>query len=247
MSYGLYMSAAGAYSQKQKLEVIANNLANVDTPGFKSQLAVLQARSAEAVEQGLVSPGLGKIEDQGGGLFVRETVTNFAEGKLKQTGIGSDLAIDGEGFFVVNKDGEQLLTRAGNFAFRSDGTLTASDGSPVLSVDSTEIRIDPSRPWKFQDNGVLTQGGEGIPLAMVRPESMADLEHAGGNYFLAPGEVTATASRKVRPNFLEMSGVNPTSTMMGMIEATRAYEANVRMIQSQDEITGSLLSRVLRA
>jgi flagellar basal-body rod protein FlgF len=78
MPYGLYISAEGANVQGRRLEVIANNLANVDTVGFKKDLAVFQARYAEGIKQGLVPPDTGAIENEGGGVMSVETVTDFS-------------------------------------------------------------------------------------------------------------------------------------------------------------------------
>ncbi len=85
MTYGLYMSAEGAAAQAKRMEVLANNLANVDTPGFKRQLAVLQARHAEAILQGLDSPDSATINNVGGGVEIDGTLTDFSPGTLSNT------------------------------------------------------------------------------------------------------------------------------------------------------------------
>ncbi len=107
MPYGLYLSAEGASAQSRRMEVLANNLANVDTVGFKRQMAVLQARAAEAIRQGFSELGDGSLDNLGGGVEVPETLTDFKTGTLKQTGIATDLAIAGDGFFVVQGDNNQ--------------------------------------------------------------------------------------------------------------------------------------------
>src|SRR5687767_7521440 len=98
MSYGLYLSAAGADVQSKRLEVMANNLANVDTTGFKRELAVVKARHAEAIERGEETAGSRGVSDVGGGVLLHQTLTHFSPGTLKKTGIPTDMAIDGEGF-----------------------------------------------------------------------------------------------------------------------------------------------------
>ncbi|MGD9128344.1 MAG: flagellar hook basal-body protein, partial [Planctomycetia bacterium] len=160
MSYGLYISAEGANAQSRRLEVIANNLANIDTVGFKKDLAVCQARFAEGVQEGLELPWMGGLVDQGGGIKLKQTATDFSEGRLKETHRKLDMAIQGEGFFQIQKDGETYLTRAGNFDLTSDGQLVTAQGYPVLNNEGTPIRIDPTEgEWQINDQGMIDQGG----------------------------------------------------------------------------------------
>ena len=106
--YGLYVSAEGAAAQSKRIEVLSNNIANVDTPGFKRDFLLMQSRHAEAIDQKLATEGDESINDIGGGVLAEETHTEFSQGVLKQTEINSDLAINGEGFFVVKKAGEEF-------------------------------------------------------------------------------------------------------------------------------------------
>jgi flagellar basal-body rod protein FlgF/flagellar basal-body rod protein FlgG len=249
MPYGLYLSAEGASAQARRMEVLANNLANVDTVGFKRQLAVLQARAAEAIRQGLSTPGSGSINDVGGGVEVPQTLTDFSPATFKQTGIATDLAIEGDGFFVVQGETERLLTRAGDFQLTPEGLLVTQEGQQVLSQDYSPVQLNPLLPLNVGDDGTVFQGGVAIPLAMVQPKFAADLVQQGVNTFRSLSEITPVAAeeRQVRSGYLELSGVVPTTEMMEMIEASRAFESNVRLIQHQDQAIGNLLSRVLRS
>lgn len=249
MPYGLYVSAEGATAQSQRLEVIANNLANVDTVGFKPDQAAFQARFAEAVQEGHAAAGDRSIHDVGGGVKVIETLTNFTAGRLQHTGADSDVAIIGEGFFQVAGDGDDpLLTRAGNFRLASDGRLLTGDGRPVLDSGGSGIQLAPNLPWSISKDGFVQQGGGAVELAIVQPESLSDLTKVGANVFAARGPVTEIdeAAREVRPGTLELSAANPTRQMMAMIEASRAFEANARMIQTQDAAMQGLVGRLLR-
>ncbi len=250
MPYGLYLSAEGAFAQGKRLEVIANNLANVDTVGFKRELAVCQARYAEAVEQGLQSPESGAIEDIGGGMRVRETKTDYAIGPLKETGIPTDVAVKGpRGFFVVQKGDETFLTRAGNFQITSRGELTTQQGYPVLNEAGVPVRINPNDPtWQITASGAVRQAAGAQNLALVEPQSLEDLERVGENLFrpLSQPEPLAAAERSVAPGFLEGSAVKPATEMTALIEASRALEANVNLMKSQDEMLGGLINRLMR-
>lgn len=248
MSYGMYISAAGADVQSARLQVLSNNLANADTPGFKREIAILQARHAEAIERGDVAAGQRGIDDVGGGVHLSETVTDFSAGAVRQTGNKTDLAINGDGFFLVDKAGEPLLTRAGNFHFSTAGQLQSEQGYPVMSQEGGPVAIDPILPWNFTEDGGIEQGGDKLLLALVQPASLGDLVKAGENMFspLADVEPLPDAERSVKSGYLEQSGVKPALEMMELIETSRAYEANIRMIQSQDQMVGSLVNRILR-
>ena len=250
MPYGLYISAEGAAAQARRLEVISNNLANANTTGFKRQLATLQARDAEAVTRGYDYAGSGSINDVGGGVRVHSVATDYSLGMLKDTGVESDAAIVGEGFFQAQVGNRRLLTGAGAFAVNPQGQLTTPGGYPVLSVEGEPVLLDlGGAPWKISPAGEIVQGDARTPLALVQPPNVNALVHEGENFFSMPPGAQATPipaeQRNVRSGFLEGSGVEPIRELMSMITASRAYEANVRLMQHQDEAMGSLISRVL--
>jgi flagellar basal-body rod protein FlgF len=252
MPYGLYLSAEGADAQSKRLDIIANNLANVDTVGFKRQLAVFQARYAEATERGQDVPGSGSINDIGGGVLVRQTETDFSPGPFKHTGLPTDMAIRGEGFFLVQRGGQDYLTRAGNFLVNERGELLTQYGRQqytVLSDAGAPIVIDPDNgPWRLTPSGAVRQAGVVQHLAIVEPASLGDLVHVGENVFrpLAEVQTVPAARRSVVSGYLETSGVQPTTEMVDMIEASRALEANLNMMQTQDEMLAGLVQRVMR-
>ena len=250
MPYGLYISAEGAHAQDMRMQTIANNLANVETVGFKRELASMQARYAEAVEQGVVSPGLGAIEDVGGGVMVRETKTDFSAGPLKQTKTPTDMAIEGDGFFVVQKENETYLTRAGNFRLTATGQLLTQQGYAVLNDSGTPVVINPdSGAWQLTPEGTIRQaGGDSQNLAIVRPTSLGDLSKVGENLFKPLAETTPVdpANRRVAAGYLELSGVRPTTEMVQLIETSRILEANINLMKTQDQMLSGLVNRVLK-
>ena len=249
MPYGMYLSASGAHVQNHRLEVLSNNLANINTPGFKPSMAIVQARHNKAIEDGEVSPNSGTLADIGGGAKIQPTKTIFENGPIETTGIKTDFAIhDENSFFVVQRGEEQFFTRAGGFIFNNSGQLTNTNGDQVLSVDGTPVQIDPSRGFEVNNNGVIQQDGRNIPLMLSRPESLGDLARAGDNLFrpLAQTQQVPPNERAVVSGSLEKSAVNPTTAMMELIEATRAYESNLRLIQHHDQAYGNLIGRLLK-
>src|SRR5688572_23643968 len=172
MYYGLYMSAAGAHAQSQKVEVLSNNLANVDTVGFKRELALLEARDSEAIERGEDHRGSGSRNDLGGGVDLAATATEFRLGTFKPTGIATDMAIELPNlFFMVQRGDQQLLTRAGNFQFNHEGQLQTGDGDAVLSNDGSPIQLDPRLPWEMLSGGRIQQAGDVRELGLRRPQN----------------------------------------------------------------------------
>jgi flagellar basal-body rod protein FlgF len=249
MPYGLYISAEGAQAQSRWLDVIANNLANVDTVGFKRELAVFQSRQAEAVRQGTSAPNSGSMDDVGGGVLLEQTKTDFSPGPLKQTREPTNVAIQGEGFFLVRKGQETLLTRAGNFRVTNTGELVTQQGYPVLSDSQAPIVLVPNGgPWEITATGAVRQAGASQNLALVKPVSPADSVKAGENLFrpLTETQPIPLAQRSVVPGCLEMSGVQPTTEMVALIEASRLFEANINMMKAQDQMLSGLVNRVLK-
>jgi flagellar basal-body rod protein FlgF len=251
MPYGIYISAEGANAQSQRLEVIANNLANADTAGFKQDVPTFMARFAEAIQQGQARSHDGSINDIGGGVKLIDTATDFSAGQLQDTGQELDFAITGKGFFHVRgADGKQYLSRAGNFESDVAGMLrTQGSQLPVLDQAGKEIVLDPDLPWTVSQDGFISQDGSLIALGLSQPKSLDEMVKVGNNLFesLGPVEAVPVEERNIRQGFLEMSGADPVRQMTAMIETTRAFEANSRMVQNHDNVLGSLIGRVLRA
>ena len=250
MPYGVYLSAAGAQAQSHRLQQVSNNLANVETPGYKPQTTILQARFSELIEQGEVSPGLGGIDDVGGGVTIQPEQTEFRVGPIKTTGRETDFAIhDKDSFFVLQRGDQQLLTRAGDFLFDSTGRMVNSGGDLVLDSGGQPIQIDPRKPFTVGAEGRIQQADAKFELMLAQPKSHGDLANVGGNLFrpLADFDLAPAGQRNVVAGSLEQSAVSPTMTMMEMIQTSRAYEANVQMIKNQDTVIGSLIGRMLQS
>jgi flagellar basal body rod protein FlgG len=127
--------------------------------------------------------------------------------------------------------------------------VTQNGHRPVLDQTGNEIVLSAELPWSISPDGFVAQAGALYALGMSQPESLDELVKVGNNLFQPLGNVRplALAERNVRQGYLEMSGANPVRQMMAMIETTRAFEANTRMIQNQDTMLGALISRVLQA
>ncbi len=250
MPYGLYISAEGAQAQSRRLEVIANNIANVDTVGFKRDLAVMQSRYAEADQRGIASPGDGSLNDIGGGVQFHQTVTDFSPGPLRKTGNPTDVALQGDGFFVVEKGQDRMLTRAGNFRLTADGKLVTQQGYSVLGAGNVPINVSPSEgTWQIDASGSVVQGTTRQELEIVRPAALGNLVKSGENLFQTTADVqpVAAGERNVSEGYLEMSTVQPTTEMTTLIETSRLVEANINVMKTHNEMIQGLIERVLTA
>ncbi len=248
MAYGLYLSAAGANAQSHRMEVLSHNLANINTPGFKPHLAVVKSRDAEAIARGDVPQGTDGVDNVGGAVTVGPSLTQFSQGPIRKTGGVADFAIkDEKSFFVIQRGDQKLLTRAGNFNFDNTGKLVTSIGETVLSENGGPIVVNPLVPFEVTGDGAVYQAGQRQQLMLAQPKETGDLSRVGDNLYQSLSELTMVPNneRVVMGGAIEESAVKPPQAMMDLIETSRLYEANVRMIQTQDQTLGSLISRVL--
>ena len=156
-----------------------------ETPGFKRDIPTFQARFAEAIQQGHDYPGSESINDVGGGVKLAEVDVDFSNATLRQTEIPTDFAVHGEGFFqVLTPEGEQLLTRAGDFKIDPLGQLVTQTGKyKVLDNAGVPIKIDTSIPWEVQRGGMISQEGQSTTIGLQKPQSLGDLVKVGNNLF----------------------------------------------------------------
>jgi flagellar basal body rod protein FlgG len=158
------------------------------------------------------------------------------------------MAIRGDGFFSVKKDNDVLLTRAGNFQVNARGELLTQQGYPVLAEGNAPVIIArPEMPWQVSASGDIQQAGDSQKLAIVKPASLGDLVKVGENLFRPLAPVSPVTNPDVAGGQLEASGSNPTSEMVEMIETTRAIEANLNLVQSQDQLADALFTRILKS
>lgn len=241
MIKGIYTSALGLIPLQKRLEVIANNLANVDTTAFKRDDSFTnQLISASTLlRDGVVDPTQQDVNDQ--------TYTDFSQGDLQQTNNPLDVAIDGHGFFEVETKNGVCLTRDGSFTLSTDGTLVTRDGDPVMGMNGP-IRIDNIQQTQasklvIDRNGVVKTGNEIYgQLKIVMPGAYNQLSKAGSNlYSLNEGATlneVVPSSVTVRQGYLEGSNVNAIDEMVAMIQLQQNFEAGQKAIQSQDNSLG---------
>jgi flagellar basal-body rod protein FlgG len=251
MNLSLYSAATGMEAQQLNLNTISNNLANVNTPGFKRSKIEFQdmlyqkprAAGAEAGGGNLVPTGI----EIGNGSRVAATSKVFTQGQVTATGEKLDIAIQGDGFLEVQRpDGTSAYTRDGSLKLSPGGQITTSDGLPVLNgfqavpTGTTNINIS--------DNGEVTyQGASGsqtFRITLTRFANPSGLGSLGGNLYeeTAASGTPETGSPgeegfgSVLQGYTETSNVNIVEEMVNLIIAQRAYEINSKSIQTSDEM-----------
>ncbi len=250
-SYGLWLSAAGMKVSDHRQSLLANNMANANTSGFKHDLAVVMQRSVESREapNGL-SFAHPILDGMSGGVNVQPTFHSFEQGPIERTGRPLDVAIQGEGFFEVSDGQDTRYTRNGEFALNTKGELILSAGEgrwKVMDEAGGPIVLEAELgQGSIAGDGTVRQGEiVAARLGMKTTDDLQTLRKTGQNVFEATGEMVATQAR-LEPESVERSTFDIVHGLASMIEATRAFELNAKMIQIQDQLTGQAASTLGR-
>lgn len=252
MIRALFSSATGMESQQMNLDVIANNLANVNTTGFKKSQIEFQDLLYQTSRQAGSEQGAGNQLPTGlqVGHGSRAVATSriFTTGELSQTGEKLDVAIAGDGFFQVQlPDGSQAYTRDGAFKVSSTGTIVTSEGLqviggfPPIPAQTTGISISPNGEISLTDATGTKPNGR---INLIRFNNPSGLDAIGRNLFKetpasgAPetGNPAENGFGELQQGYLEMSNVKVVEEMVKLIMAQRAYEVNSKAIQAADEM-----------
>ncbi|MCH7571682.1 MAG: flagellar hook-basal body protein [Planctomycetes bacterium] len=253
MNYGLYLSASGALANMFRQDLYANNLANMNTIGFKPDIAVMRHRLPERLESpgtfasSSVDPQL-MLERLGGGVFGHPTRISMAQGDLMETGRDLDVALQGEGFLVISPDGDPdeqnlRLTRDGRMTLDAEGRLALStNGMIVLDVNNLPITLDRSAKIHINEVGDVTQNERVIAkLRITQPQDPSRLRKVGHSLLRLDdnsADALTPAGGRLLQGHLETSATDPIMTLNAMISATKAMQSNATMMQYHDQIIG---------
>ncbi len=234
MNSGMYAAVSGDMALMQRMDVITNNLANINTVGFKKDRMTFSTM-LDSVKNPTRSVGTLTSAPVLNDFNVE---TDFSAGALKNTGNPLDLALDGKGFFVVDTPQGKAYTRQGNFHLDAGGRVITADGFAVQG-NSGPITIKGGNVMINEKGEVSVDGQQVATLKVVDFPQPYRLEKIGGAMFVPAGqnmvEQPATGTL-VRQETLEDSNVQPLLEMASLIESTRFYESSVKTIQSFDEM-----------
>lgn len=225
MSHELYSSVSGATAAMTQLEILADNIANAQTQGFKANRVAME------------SAGKGTFGD----VYTQTTAsyTDMKGGALKVTNDPFDVALDGEGFMVVDDAGSQQLTRTGRMALDSEGFLVTERGAR-LQGEGGGIQIQPGESFQIAGDGTVRGSESGVidklqlVTAEVDPIGVGQWEATSALAEAPEGAIV------VKQGALEQSNVDPLKTMVELIQASRMFEAYQKAIQTSDELDARL-------
>lgn len=247
MSGGIYVAASGALLQQMRLDLLTNNLANVNSPGYKADKPIFRLPAEDAnAASGNQSPVLRQSLSPYTPPF--DSVIDLSAGPLKKTGNPLDVAIEGPAFFAVDTpDGEQY-TRKGRFIVDADGNLTTSDGFAVLG-EGGPISVNGSQVFIDEAGNVTADGKVVGQLKLVSFDLPEALNKTGDALFAAndsdnPPQPAEDVS--LSQGYLELSNVNAVQTMTQLIETTRIFETYQRVIAAMDQADGKAVNDVGR-
>ncbi len=259
MLRGLYMSTSGMDVLQTCVDGTANNLANATTPGYKKENYLIKSfpemllieKGGPRNEKLFLPQRSKKIGTTGIGARLVEVSTDFTTGGIQETGNKTDLFLKGPGFFAVNvpsqgDPGRVCYTRNGAFKIDQEGYLATVGGYRVLG-ENGEILLGNSE-LKFNvesDGSVMVDGVRVEKLQLVEFDNLDSLYKEADDIFVdGEGAAESASATTVMQGFLEGSNVNPVDELVNLIKVTRAYEANQRLIQSQDELLSKAVNQV---
>lgn len=241
----LYIAATGLRSQQEQIDVISNNVANMQTPGFKRS----RVNFAEMTGDASGAAQAGAPQFNGNGTEILSTRTVFSEGEMRQTQVTTDFAIEGAGFFELESmAGDKVYTRAGQFRVNGEGYLVNANGLRLaqgvqVPPDATDLRVTPQGEVSARLGSDVERTVLGSLELATFPSADA-LASIGQNTF-APTEESGTASfgkpgdagfGQLQQGVLEMANVDLVDEMTNLVMAQRAYQLNARVLQAADQV-----------
>jgi flagellar basal-body rod protein FlgF len=242
MDNAVYVGLSRQMMLRRELDIVANNIANADTTGFKVESLMAKADPRmPAVTQGGPKP-VKFVADAG-------VARDFGQGSLHRTDGPFDVAIEGKAFFKIATASGERYTRDGHFRTDDQGRLVTQAGDPVLA-EGGEITIDPKKGnVTIAPDGTVSQGAEQIgKIAMVRFEDRSVLEKDGDNNFRNTSNLQPQAApeARMRQGMLESSNVKTIEQVTRMMEVTRAYEQMTNLVQSETDLARRTVERMGR-
>jgi flagellar hook protein FlgE len=262
MLRSLFTGISGLNAHQKMLDVTANNIANVNTVGFKSSSTVFEDTLSQTIAGAATTPsGSINAKQVGLGVELAGTNTNFIQGSMQPTGVPSNLAITGNGFFTVMKNGQQVYTREGAFTLDNTGHLMTPDGGQVQDpagnlltlpglVDGTYVSYSIGTDGvvsAVDSTGATTAIGQVGMALFANPNGLVKV--GDSNYISSPASGAAqigapgTGGRgAVNAGYVEMSNVDLSSELTNLIVAERGFQANSKVVTTSDEILQTLVN-----
>ncbi|MGH1577983.1 flagellar hook-basal body complex protein [Planktotalea sp.] len=221
----------------REMSVIANNIANASTTGYRQEGLVF----SEVLQPVKDAPSLSMAT-------ARARATSLEPGTMTQTGGPLDLAIDGQGFFLIQTPEGERLSRAGHFMPNAQGDLVTADGFSVLDAGGAPLFVPPSASGiTIAPDGSISADGQLLgQVGIVQPSAGTQILRENGVHFRADGPIEPNFDARVRQGFLEGSNVNPLTQIARMIEVQRAYEMGQSFAESENERLRNAMRTIIK-
>jgi len=233
-------AASGLRARMQSLDMLANNLANAETSGYKTdhEFYNLYVSPEAAGESAATATTLPVIET---------AWTDYSQGSLRVTGSPLDLALSGRGFFAVDGPAGRLYTRSGNFRLSPDGQLVTSEGYPARLAGGGKLQVQPSLAVDVSAEGAVSQNGQTLgALEIVDFADSGSLTKQGANYFTSPGAPQAASGVTVEQGKLEGSNVSAAEGAVRLVSVMRQFEMLQKAISLDSQMNQQTLQEVAR-
>ena len=243
MDNALYVGLSRQMVLRREMDIVANNIANADTTGFKVE-SLMEKTDPQAPAFTLQGPRPVKFVNADG------VARDFGQGTLRRTDAPLDVGIEGQGFFQVSSPSGPRYTRDGRFRLDDTGRLVTEAGLPVMDDGGGEITLEPDKgALSIAEDGTITQGTTRVAkLGVYKFQTLATLEKAGDNLYqnTSNQQPQSADQARVRQGMLEGSNVKPVLEITRMIEVSRAYEQISKIMDSTSELARSAVQRMGR-
>ena len=247
MIRGIYSSASGMLAETTRTDTIANNLANVNTAGYKKDVTVTKDFNSMLIHRINDGGGAPVVGSLGLGTIVDEIAPNYLGGALRQTGNKLDAAIVGDGFFTIDTPGGERYTRNGTFSLNARSELVTQDGNRVMGTNGPILIPGIVERLEIDQAGrLMADGVEAGQFRLVQFDNLRQLRKEGSSLYQANGAQTQPFTGQVEQGYLEMSNANVVSEMVNLIAAYRAYEVNSKTVQAHDQLLDKAVNEVGR-
>jgi flagellar basal-body rod protein FlgF len=238
------LAASRLVAQQRAMDITANNIANANTPGFRTE----RVQFSDWIDR---QPGTASVPGGNSVTYTQDRATyrESQPGAISHTGNTYDLALSGEGYFTVDTKAGPRLTRDGRFGPTPDGTLADSSGNPVLDVNGKPIQIasTDTRVTIAGDGSVSTENGQAGKIGVVKPADEMKLRAEGSTNFISDGPTSPVASPGVVQGAIEGSNVQPVMEVTRMMNDVRQFQFVSQFIQAEGERQQNAIDKILPA
>lgn len=251
MLRSLYIAGTGMITQRAKMDVITNNIANMDTVGFKGDEMISRSFSDLLLNE-INDPDIVNQRREVGplntGIHVDQVFTDFSAGPLEETDLQTDLAIQSDGFFAVSTPQGVRYTRSGNFTVNSNGYLVTQEGYYVLGQNGGNLQVGTGDFTVAGDGTITAEGRNAGKLRLVTFENLTDLRKTGNNLYTTynNAQPVDVANPDIKQGWQETSNVDMATVMVNMLSTQRNYQSNQQIVKMVDETLAKTVNEIAK-